>query len=1337
MAESSGIKPFLCDTIDKAVIRSEWQKWVRALQLYLDSENIQDCLKKRNKLLHLGGMQLQEVAYNIPGAIVQYDTEEQNDVFGILVDALTKYFSPVQNSTFERHTFRNLKPETGEDLKKFLLRLRKQAAKCSFGNTAEEAMELNIKDKLIDNWAPLELKRQLLEKERTLSEVIDLCQIHEQIKDQASEMSTTTTASTSGVSVNRVVTQTQRFDQSCYRCGSMKHSGNDTRCPARLQACKKCDMRGHFARRCRTKQKKRPYSGNDAAESKKKRTTSSRVNYINSEESEDGEHDDGRNIKEFSCFKVLQEGDRHDSYQDEFLESKVGGVPIKLLIDSGSKANIINGQDWDLLTKKGAVVWHIDVHAKNTLKPYAVGQSLEVRHKFQTTVSAANQKEIITSFFVVDRGDVSILGKDAAKQLGVLKLGVGINRVIENTSPFPKIKGVKVKLSIDTSVKPVQQPLRRVPVAIEAAVGNKIKEAVQRDIIEPVTGYSPWISPIVITYKSNGDIRICVDMRRANEAIRRENYPLPTFESIMTKLGNAKYFSRLDLEWAYHQIELDIESREITTFITHKGMFRYKRLMFGVTSAPEIFQRIFENLLAQCKNCLNYLDDIIIYGQTEEEHDTSRRKVMEVFRKYNVLLNKSKCTERTQELQFLGHRLSSNGIDADQDKVQTIQNFRAPATKEELRSFLGLVTYLGRFIPDLGTTTEPLRQLIKKDVKFSWNQEHQIAFDKLKKELTKPPTLTYFDTSKRTRLIADASPVALGAVLIQFHGTVPKVISYASKGLSDSERRYSQTEKESLALVWAVERFYFYLTGLEFELVTDHKPLEAIFKPTSRPPARIERWVLRLQSFKFKVIYETGKSNIADSVSRLCQLHNVGSFDRAGDHHIFTVIQHSIPKAMSISEITAESERDTGIMYAIDKTNGDSWNSKDTSSYFPFRFELTTLGPILLRNNRITIPICLRPRVLQLAHEGHPGINVMKRRLRAKVWWPGIDKEVEQFVKNCKDCLLVSQPERPPPMTRHRFPEGPWQYLAIDLMGPLPNQEQILVVIDYYSRYQDIQFLRSTTSAVIVNHLSDLFSRLGIPRTIRADNGKQFTSREFKNFCEENGIRLIHTPPYWPQANGEVENMNKSVLKRLQICQNNNQDYKAEIKKFILMYNVTPHGTTGKSPTELLFNRRIRDKIPDINDIRGEDGDQEAHDTDLVNKERGKRQEDSTRRAKVGTIGVGDKVVAQNVVIPHKLTSRFNEAEYVVTEKNGNEVTLVGNGKTMKRHISHVKKIPSTPTSSPQSPSNQIPESATNENEDARRAEAASGQEESQPETTGRIEPLKLKRRDGMWERSD
>lgn len=335
---------------------------------------------------------------------------------------------------------------------------------------------------------------------------------------------------------------------------------------------------------------------------------------------------------------------------------------------------------------------------------------------------------------------------------------------------------------------------------------------------------------------------------------------------------------------------------------------------------------------------------------------------------------------------------------------------------------------------------------------------------------------------------------------------------------------------------------------------------------------------------------------------------------------------------MKVSQIISESATDIELIEAVNKINNNSWEAADKNKYYPFRYELTTLGPVVFRGNRIVIPQNLLEQVLKLSHEGHPGETVMKRRLRAKVWWPLVDRQVEQFVKQCHDCLLVSQPNRPPPMNKHRFPEGPWEYLAMNLMGPLPNKDMVLVIIDYYSRYQEIKFLKSTTSTIIIKKLAEIFSRLGIPKSIRVDNGRQFVSQEFKQFCEDHNVQLIQTPPYWPQANREVENMNKSILKRLQICHANKSDYQTELQKFILMYNVTPHGTTGKTPSELLFGRNIRDKIPSIGDLIGEERNYEAADNYILYKHKKKEKEDQARGARETDINPRDQIVVQNMV---------------------------------------------------------------------------------------------------------
>ena len=339
------------------------------------------------------------------------------------------------------------------------------------------------------------------------------------------------------------------------------------------------------------------------------------------------------------------------------------------------------------------------------------------------------------------------------------------------------------------------------------------------------------------------------------------------------ELNGAKYFTKLDMNKGYHQLELDDESRSITVFKTHLGLFRYKRLSFGINAAAEIFQNVIQQVIKDIPGALNYSDDIIIFGATKEDHYRALEAVFQRFKENNLTLNKEKCEFLKKSIKFCGNIICMEGITPDPEKVTAIKDAKPPKTAKEVRSFLGLVNYCSTFIPNFSTISKPLRELTKKNVAFKWTKQHQDTFEIIKSSLSENSLNAHFDTSLTTELTVDASPVGIAAILCQYNKDSreqKKIIAYASRSLTDIERRYSQTEKEGLALVWGCEHFHTYLFGSSFTtVVTDHKALELIFNnPKSRPPARIERWLLRLLQYDFKVKYKSGASNIADYMSR-------------------------------------------------------------------------------------------------------------------------------------------------------------------------------------------------------------------------------------------------------------------------------------------------------------------------------------------------------------------------------------------------------------------------------------------------------------------------------------
>jgi hypothetical protein len=384
---------------------------------------------------------------------------------------------------------------------------------------------------------------------------------------------------------------------------------------------------GHFARMCRFGKRK---SEHDDGNYRKKH----KVHSIKEESDDEGAS------PSYHCFRV--DCEQYRKLEDDCnILCKIGNTHVTMLIDSGCNLNMIAEKTWEKISMENPNIPDIVKNVNATFKAYASSEDLNIKGKFDARLSLQNGNSEIATFYVVSDGKQSLLGKISAMNLGVLRVGLDICNVNQD-SPFPKIKNVKIQLKIDPNVRPVVQPYRRIPIALEEKVENKLNDALKMGIIEPVE-YSPWVSPIVVVLKNDKDIRVCVDMRMANQAILRENYPMPTFDDLIHRLKDAKVFSRLDVKNAFHQLELSPESREITTFITHRGLFRYMRLLFGINAAPEIFQKVFERILSKCSGTFNYLDDIIIFGETKQIHDQNLQKVLKVLKENDVLLNEEKC----------------------------------------------------------------------------------------------------------------------------------------------------------------------------------------------------------------------------------------------------------------------------------------------------------------------------------------------------------------------------------------------------------------------------------------------------------------------------------------------------------------------------------------------------------------------------------------------------------------------------------------------------------------------------------------------------------------------
>ena len=625
----------------------------------------------------------------------------------------------------------------------------------------------------------------------------------------------------------------------------------------------------------------------------------------------------------------------------------------------------------------------------------------------------------------------------------------------------------------------------------------------------------------------------------------------------------------------------------------------------------------------------------MIWGDTIEQLDNRFAKVLGRFNRLGLKINLKKCTFATQKLIFAGHHISPQGVSPDPNKVNIIQNAKTPSNVSEIKSFLGMINYSSQYIQNYSTISEPLRRLTKKSESFTWGETQQAAFDKLRSEITKAPVMAFYNPVAETHLTVDASPVGLGAILAQKSpdGKM-KPIAYGSRALTDTESRYSQTEREALAVLWACKHFHHYTYDRHIIVNSDHKPLERLLTTSCNPPPRIQRWILHLQAYDYTINYIPGNKNAADYyLSRYITSDTpLSQSEIDAEQYTYMVTNDAIPISIQrLSEIALETKNDTVLSEVIKSVHTARWK-KTLRPYFQIRHQLSTKQGILMKDHQIIIPKTLRHRTLQLAHQHHQGISKTKALLREKVWWPGMASQVDELIKSCHQCQ-VNTPSvtKCEPLKMTEIPQTSWETLAIDLKGPLPTGEHILVVIDYRSRYPALAVMKSITSQNIIKALTKIFATFGYPNLLTSDNGKQFTSQEFKDYLKQHGIKLRVVTPYWPSANGEVERFNRTLGKFIKCTHSAGKDWRKELNGFLLQYRTTPHSTTGKPPASLLFKHKVKNDLPTFQNKANTAADKEINQRDKSRKENMKQFADNLRKVKTSDIKQGQLVLIKDI----------------------------------------------------------------------------------------------------------
>ena len=771
---------------------------------------------------------------------------------------------------------------------------------------------------------------------------------------------------------------------------------------------------------------------------------------------------------------------------------------------------------------------------------------------------------------------------------------------------------------------PIKQPPRRLPYHQREIVRKLLDDMLQQKIVEPASG--PWSSPIVLVSKKDGTPRFCVDYRRINNLTRKDAHPLPRIDDTLDALSGAKWFSTIDLASGYWQVEVEPSDREKTAFATPFGLHQFRVMPFGLCNAPSTFQRLMELVLAglHWSTCLVYLDDIIIYSRTIDEHLKHLGEVLERLRLAGLKLKPSKCYLLQKSVHYLGHIISEHGVGTDPQKTHCVKQWAIPTSVEELRQFLGLATYYRKFVKNFAQVASPLYRLTERNKTWTWDEECDAAFCTLKERLTSAPVLAFPDFTQQFTLDADASTYGLGAVLSQTLDGKERVVAYASRTLTKTERRYCATRREMLALVWAVRYFRPYLYGRPFTARTDHNSLRWLqsFRDTE---GQLARWLEVLAEYQVTVEHRPGKRHSnADALSRgPCKQCGQQEEPREDSVEAVTVAalnpsQGSNPQqkqsnelgswapVWSPEELQAFQRADPSLGPVLQWLASDSIptafprdSSQGIQTLWAQRQQLILKDGVLYRkwedvpgkglhqHLQLVLPQEIVPTILEALHNhstaGHLGITKTLHKVRSRFYWPGQRRDIEDWCRACEDCASRKQPPKPhrAPLQLDR-PGIPMQRVAMDILAPLPETERgnkyVLVIAEYFTKWTEAFPMPNMEAHTVANLLVYHFiCRFGAPDYLHTDQGRNFESSLMTEICKLLGVSKTRTSPYHPQSDGLVERFNRTLLNMLSVvAKDNERDWDLQLPLVMMAYRTSTQESTGATPFSLMFGREAR-----------------------------------------------------------------------------------------------------------------------------------------------------------------
>lgn len=1164
----NGMAPLKVNGVTGSQLYEGWKLSKFQFENYLVAANLGTETKDDRKvalLLHFLG----------PEVVPIYQSFGLDRVTARLTDVISKfegYFAPKKNLAIERHKFLSRRQLNNESLEAFLTDLKNLASSCELSSLADsltkdvfilglneenvyikERLLQESEEKKIDDIMALAQTIQMSRNENSVNvnqaDVMKVFQKRQRQKPSSSHYSQNSSQNTNYTSQRN--TNYSSSKSKCGKCGQIHRFS----CPALNAICNFCSKKGHYAVMCQNKRN---------------------VKVVNCQDQEDGSNVSN----EIFIGQVQSNG------KAWYVPMQLNHHVIEVCLDTGAEANVMSYNTFCMIGLSPSIIK--PVSTKLTSYNHVIipvrGQCL--------LYCTINNLCLPVRFFVTEGSQKTLLGLESCEKFNLIQrinavqsqANFGayqsyVNKYSEIFEGLGCLPG-ECHITLKENAIPHIAPPRRVPFKLMDPYKAELERMVKLNVIEKVTEPSLWVNSVALVSKPDGSLRLCLDPQPLNKEILRAHYPLPTLEDARSKLAGSSFFSKLDASTAFWSVKLDNESTDLCTFQTPFGRYKFLRMPYGISLAPEKFHQKLTELLSDISGTFVYLDDVLIFAKSKSEHDKILVQVLNRVREINLKLNKNKCQFGVNKITFLGQVFESSGMKPENSKIEAIQNMSVPKCVKDVQRFLGMINYLASYVPNLSEKCLNLRKLLRKENLFCWEKAHEKEFNDLKSLICTAPVLNFFEVNKPIVLNVDSSKDAVGACLLQSK----KPIAYASKSLTDSQIRWAQIEKELFAIWFGCSKFHQYVFGQIITVETDHKPLITLFKKSLADiPVRLQRLMMKLQMYELHVVYKSGKEMyVSDTLSRAALKEKCHEFDANLDEELaihtnmfFKSLNASDKKLEEIENVTKVDPVLSQVVIYVQNgwPSHKSKVSKIAIPFFMYRNDLHMVNGILFKGSAIVIPTTLQSQLLKDAHVSHMGYNKTKNFVKNVFFWPSLFDDLKFTIQHCQVCQKYMPSNSKEPLVPHEVPRYPWEKVGVDFFDF--DKHKYLVIVDYYSKFFETVLLNNSTSQTVICHMKSIFSRQGVPAQLISDGGPPFSSKELRDFYLSWNIEHLCSSPYYPKSNGLAEQTVKLIKNTLYKCKENGTD------PYLAMLHLRNSCSDGKeTPAKLLCARNLRTNLP-------------------------------------------------------------------------------------------------------------------------------------------------------------